>query len=226
MPGPDRRRDGGRRGRARLCADAADPRAAHPAREGDVEHHDEPDAARARRARVPLVAGPQGLRRWGRPAWASPPTRRNSLADSAGVCGSANVQGVCRPRRTAARGDPGCPRRGVHPGYALGRDYEGLDDALLVAVTEKRTPDEIDRLAEVLAACEADLREARARVAAPARCRATRTCRARRPRGAPPRVRRRACPSWPSPSSSATSRRSPTGTSGSTRASTRSAPAR
>ena len=41
---------------------------------------------------------------------------------------------------------------GIHPGYALGRDYAGLDDALLVAVTERRTPDEIDRLAEVLAA--------------------------------------------------------------------------
>jgi glycine dehydrogenase subunit 1 len=40
--------------------------------------------------------------------------------------------------------------RGVHPGYALGRDYEGLDDALLVCVTEKRTPADIDRLAEVL----------------------------------------------------------------------------
>jgi glycine dehydrogenase subunit 1 len=40
---------------------------------------------------------------------------------------------------------------GVHPGYALGRDYEGMDDALLVAVTEKRTPADIDRLAEVLA---------------------------------------------------------------------------
>jgi glycine dehydrogenase subunit 1 len=41
-------------------------------------------------------------------------------------------------------------RQGIHPGYALGRDYAGLDDALLIAVTEKRTPDEIDRLAEVL----------------------------------------------------------------------------
>jgi len=40
---------------------------------------------------------------------------------------------------------------GVHPGYALGRDYEGLDDALLVAVTERRTPEEIDRLAAALA---------------------------------------------------------------------------
>jgi len=42
-------------------------------------------------------------------------------------------------------------QRGVHPGYALGRDYSGLDDALLVAVTERRTTAEIDRLAEVLA---------------------------------------------------------------------------
>ena len=41
--------------------------------------------------------------------------------------------------------------RGVHPGYAIGRDYAGMDDVLLVAVTEKRTPDEIDRLVDVLA---------------------------------------------------------------------------
>ncbi len=41
--------------------------------------------------------------------------------------------------------------RGVHPGYALGRDYAGMDDALLVCVTEKRTPGDIDRLAAVLA---------------------------------------------------------------------------
>src|SRR5690349_14551845 len=39
---------------------------------------------------------------------------------------------------------------GVHPGYALGRDYEEMDDALLVAVTEKRTVADIDRLATVL----------------------------------------------------------------------------
>jgi glycine dehydrogenase subunit 1 len=40
--------------------------------------------------------------------------------------------------------------RGVHPGYALGRDYEGMDDVLLAAVTEKRTVEDVDRLAEVL----------------------------------------------------------------------------
>ena len=40
--------------------------------------------------------------------------------------------------------------RGLHPGYVLGRDYPGLDDVLLVALTERRTPEEIDRLAETL----------------------------------------------------------------------------
>ena len=43
--------------------------------------------------------------------------------------------------------------QGIHPGYALGRDYPGLDDALLIAVTERRTTEDIDRLAEVLASC-------------------------------------------------------------------------
>jgi glycine dehydrogenase subunit 1 len=55
-----------------------------------------------------------------------------------------------RVRRSARDVVRDARARGVHPGYALGRDYEGLDDALLVCVTEKRTPDDIDRLAEVL----------------------------------------------------------------------------
>jgi glycine dehydrogenase subunit 1 len=42
-------------------------------------------------------------------------------------------------------------QKGVHPGYALGRDYPGLDDALLVCVTERRSPADVDRLAAVLA---------------------------------------------------------------------------
>jgi glycine dehydrogenase subunit 1 len=41
-------------------------------------------------------------------------------------------------------------RKGVHPGYALGRDYEGLDETLLVCVTERRSPAEVDRLVDVL----------------------------------------------------------------------------
>jgi glycine dehydrogenase subunit 1 len=39
---------------------------------------------------------------------------------------------------------------GVHPGYALKRDYAGMEDALLVCVTEKKTAADIDRLAGVL----------------------------------------------------------------------------
>src|SRR5207253_1345118 len=42
--------------------------------------------------------------------------------------------------------------QGVHPGYALRRDYAGMDDALLVCVTERKTRADVDRLAEVLAA--------------------------------------------------------------------------
>jgi glycine dehydrogenase subunit 1 len=41
-------------------------------------------------------------------------------------------------------------QQGVHPGYPLGRDYPGMENLLLVAVTEKRTPADIARLAEVL----------------------------------------------------------------------------
>ena len=54
-----------------------------------------------------------------------------------------------RPAKDAIRS---ARSNGVHPGYALGRDYAGLDDALLVAVSERRTTEEIDRLVEVLTA--------------------------------------------------------------------------
>jgi glycine dehydrogenase subunit 1 len=55
---------------------------------------------------------------------------------------------VGRPAQEVVRA---ARERGVHPGYVLGRDYSGMDDVLLVALTEKRTPDEIARLAETLA---------------------------------------------------------------------------
>jgi glycine dehydrogenase subunit 1 len=55
---------------------------------------------------------------------------------------------VGRPARDVVRA---ARERGVHPGYAIGRDYEGMDDVLLVALTEKRTVADVERLAEVLA---------------------------------------------------------------------------
>jgi len=38
---------------------------------------------------------------------------------------------------------------GINPGYRLGRDYPEYEDGLLVAITERRTREQIDRLAEV-----------------------------------------------------------------------------
>ncbi len=53
-----------------------------------------------------------------------------------------------------------CRERGVNPGYPLERDYPEHPDGLLVALTEKRTRADIDRLAEVLeAAVQAGARE-------------------------------------------------------------------
>jgi glycine dehydrogenase subunit 1 len=43
-----------------------------------------------------------------------------------------------------------CLERGVNPGYPLGRDYPEHDNGLLVAITERRTREEIDKLAQVL----------------------------------------------------------------------------
>jgi glycine dehydrogenase subunit 1 len=57
-----------------------------------------------------------------------------------------------RAGRSAKEAIAAARAQGVHPGYALGRDYAGLDDAVLVAVTEKRTPDDIERLVGALAA--------------------------------------------------------------------------
>jgi glycine dehydrogenase subunit 1 len=54
---------------------------------------------------------------------------------------------LSRPAREVIRD---ARRLGVHPGYALGRDYEGMDDVLLVCLTEKRTAGDVDRLADVL----------------------------------------------------------------------------
>ncbi len=43
-----------------------------------------------------------------------------------------------------------CREQGVNPGYPLARDYPEHADGLLVAITERRTRADIDRLAEVL----------------------------------------------------------------------------
>jgi glycine dehydrogenase subunit 1 len=102
------------------------------------------------------LLGPQGLRETGETCMALAQYAKESL-EAAGLellfpekaTFKEFAVRVGRSGRDAIRE---ARRHGVNPGYPLGRDYPGVDDSLLVAVTEKRTTDEIDRLVEVLAA--------------------------------------------------------------------------
>jgi glycine dehydrogenase subunit 1 len=53
-----------------------------------------------------------------------------------------------------------CAAEGVNPGHPLGRDYPEHADGLLVALTEQRSREDIDRLVRVLGAAVAAEREA------------------------------------------------------------------
>jgi glycine dehydrogenase subunit 1 len=101
------------------------------------------------------LLGPQGLRETGETCMALAGYAKERLAER-------GVKVVFPERttfkefavdvgRSAAEAIREARTRGVNPGYALGREYPGLENALLVAVTERRTVEEIDRLAEVLA---------------------------------------------------------------------------
>ena len=52
--------------------------------------------------------------------------------------------------RPASKVNATLRERGIIGGYDLGRDYAGMDDVMLLAVTEKRMRDEMDGLVEVL----------------------------------------------------------------------------
>jgi len=100
--------------------------------------------------------GPQGLRELGETCLALSRYAKERLSDAGlelvfpeKATFKEFAVRVGRPGKDAIRD---ARAAGIHPGYALGRDYAGLDDALLVAVTEKRTTAEIDSLVEVLAA--------------------------------------------------------------------------
>ena len=68
-----------------------------------------------------------------------------------------------------------CAEEGVNAGYALGDEYPEFDDGLLVAITERRSREHIDRLADVLGAAVAAERSGRGgdRVNGRLRCSAT-----------------------------------------------------
>jgi glycine dehydrogenase subunit 1 len=100
--------------------------------------------------------GPQGLRELGETCLSLAAYAKQRLQEHAGLElvfpeRATFKEFAVRVGRNAREVIAAARAHGVHPGYALGRDYEGMDDVLLVAVTEKRTPAEIDRLADVLA---------------------------------------------------------------------------
>jgi glycine dehydrogenase subunit 1 len=53
-----------------------------------------------------------------------------------------------------------CAEQGVNAGFALGNEYPEYEDGLLVAITERRSREHIDRLADVLGAAVAAERRA------------------------------------------------------------------
>ena len=100
--------------------------------------------------------GPQGLRELGETCLSLAAYAKQRLEERAGLepmfaDRTTFKEFAVRVGRNAREVVADAREQGVHPGYALGRDYEGMDDVLLVAVTERRTPEEIDRLADVLA---------------------------------------------------------------------------
>jgi glycine cleavage system P protein (glycine dehydrogenase) subunit 1 len=100
--------------------------------------------------------GPEGLRELGETCLSLAAYAKARLAERAGLelvfpDRATFKEFAVRAGRNAREVVAAARERGVHPGYVLGRDYAGMDDVLLVAVTEQRTPAEIDRLADVLA---------------------------------------------------------------------------
>src|SRR5262249_52855237 len=94
---------------------------------------------------------PEGLRGGGGGCLAPAGHAQERPGRELAFAGKANFKEVAvRVGRAAHEGVREARARGVHPGYVLGRDYPGMDDVLLVALTERRTPDEIDRLARTL----------------------------------------------------------------------------
>jgi glycine dehydrogenase subunit 1 len=98
--------------------------------------------------------GPQGLREVGETCMALATHTKERLHDAGFEVVFSDQptfkEFAVRVGRSAPEVIRAARARGVHPGYALGRDYAGMDDAVLVAVTEKRTPDDIERLVDVL----------------------------------------------------------------------------
>ena len=95
--------------------------------------------------------GPEGLHRGGGDVRRAHRVREGADRPAARVRTPSFKEVAFRMPRPAREVIRDAREHGVNPGYALGRDYEGMDDVLLVALTEKRSAEDVDRLATVLA---------------------------------------------------------------------------
>ena len=89
------------------------------------------------------LLGPQGLRELGETCMALAGYAKERLRDAGLELAfperATFKEFAVRTGRNAREALAAARAQGVYAGYPLGRDYAGLDDALLVAVTEKRT---------------------------------------------------------------------------------------
>ena len=153
MPGSHRRPDDGPRRPARLCADAPGPRAAHPPRQGDLQHLHQPDAAGARRRRsTSSLMGPTGLRR----------RRAARTANAVSVADADRALDGYQPRSTTARSSTSSLstlpsdretlrqrlwRSVASSAATAGRELSRASrTACVLCATERTTDAEIDRL--------------------------------------------------------------------------------
>ena len=215
-----RRRDRRRRRPPRLRAHAADARAAHPPREGDLEHLHRAGAQRARRRRLPGLAGAPRHRRARRAAArahalrardARRAARRRTSCTSSRSCASSRCASTPTSPRCAGAAWPTAST----PASTCTRSAAASEDrgVLLVALTEKRSRADIDRLADVLGAAVAAERDGGDGRAGPRRWRRERDRRqppARRPghRRPPPAPPARRVAAQPARCSASARRRS------------------
>jgi len=94
--------------------------------------------------------GPKGLRQLGETCLGLAELAKEKLALPLAFEAPAFKELAFRLDRPAEAVVREAKKKGVNPGYPLGRDYPGMEDVLLVALTEKRSPADVERLAEVL----------------------------------------------------------------------------
>ena len=94
--------------------------------------------------------GPKGLRELGETCMGLAELARRRLSLPPAFAAPGFKEFAVRLGRPAEEVVREAKKKGVNPGYLLGRDYAGMEEVLLVAMTEKRSPADIERLAEVL----------------------------------------------------------------------------